>query len=1169
MGWTVGNAGSGQSASSTGQLGEGQVSAMDVLASTRTYYIAADRVNWDYAPSQRMRCYPDGFAAMPAGVTRIGGVFVKTQYREYTDATFKVLKPRGPDWVHLGSLGPALYAEVGQVLVVVFRNNLPFPVNVAPTGGLVIAPHVSGGLTSATFTEAVPPGRTVTYHWAVPELAGPVPGATVSSRMWLYRSSVDPVVHDNAGLIGPIIVAGRGQAGPDGRARDVDRDVVSVFAVVEERSSPFAAQHDPQLTAGASFTKNMINGWEFCNMPAGAITLRTGERVRWHVSSVGNHDGLHNFHWHGHLVELNGHHVDQFTGIPTASYSVNMVPDEPGNWFFHCHVNKHMGGGMVDMYTVQGPRAPLPPSTGVQRVYYIAAEEQLWDYVPLGADYCSDPPKPFTPDSLGYTYLSGPWAGSNTSTSAAAGANRSSTPTARLGSRLTKTLYVQYTDATFTTPAPRTAATAYLGFTGPIIRANVGDTIKVMFLNRARMPTSIHAHGVRYTKANEGTLYDDGSDPATEKADDVVAPGQNYTYTWHVRETSGPGPRDPSSLLWIYHGHVDEAAETNAGLMGGIIITGRGMARSAINLTPVDVDRELVILMTVTNETASSNFKANLQTADPSAASNPAALSRTTADPDFQAHMLKHSINGFMYCNLPHLNFTVGERVRLHIMSFGSVEDTHSVHLGGPRFDYNRHHSDAVQVSPGGMISADVAFTAPGNYELQCRMAHHINAGMRARYTVLPKPADPQADPQQQPQPAAGTPLTGVTRAYFIQAEPLEWDYAPAGYQKCTETDLSGKSAPYLLKSSASIGSKYRKAVYREYTDESFTVRKPGPDYTGLVGPLVVAEVGDRLEVHFRNALTDLPHYPVNLAPGGGLVEDGSDAECEGGAPVAAGGHCVYRWIVPDTAGPGLDDVSTVAYGYTSSVDVASAPNLGLVGALVVAGRGELQPPVGPGAAPLPGGVDFLVPLYFQVMDENASPYLAVNAKAAGVNLTAMGTIKDGHSEHGTTNTAAHQDEHSTHMPGGGSGSGMSGSGSGMNMSGGGSGGMAMEPADFMETNRMHAINGYVYCNLPRPAFPTGSLVRWVLMAYGSESEFHSPYFTNHDTQVDRFGWSTLASLMPATIRTADMRAGAPGNWLMFCDVHHDYMAGMMAEFRVLPDNSSSSSSSSRQQRLA
>ncbi len=40
------------------------------------------------------------------------------------------------------------------------------------------------------------------------------------------------------------------------------------------------------------------------------------------------------------------------------------------------------------------------------------------------------------------------------------------------------------------------------------------------------------------------------------------------------------------------------------------------MARSAIDLTPVDVDRELVILMTVTNETASSNFKVGGQRAN-------------------------------------------------------------------------------------------------------------------------------------------------------------------------------------------------------------------------------------------------------------------------------------------------------------------------------------------------------------------------------------------------------------------------------------------------------------------------------------------------------------------------------------------------------------------------
>lgn len=52
-------------------------------------------------------------------------------------------------------------------------------------------------------------------------------------------------------------------------------------------------------------------------------------------------------------------------------------------------------------------------------------------------------------------------------------------------------------------------------------------------------------------------------------------------------------------------------------------------------------------------------------------------------------------------------------------------------------------------------------------------------------------------------------------------------------------------------------------------------------------------------------------------------------------------------------------------YGYTSSVDVATAPSAGLAGALVVAGRGQLV--AGPDGSLLPRGVDLMVPLYWQV----------------------------------------------------------------------------------------------------------------------------------------------------------------------------------------------------------
>ena len=58
--------------------------------------------------------------------------------------------------------------------------------------------------------------------------------------------------------------------------------------------------------------------------------------------------------------------------------------------------------------------------------------------------------------------------------------------------------------------------------------------------------------------------------PARERA---VPPGKSYTYTWVADETAGPGPADPSSIVWLYHSHVMEEEEANLGLIGTIVIT--------------------------------------------------------------------------------------------------------------------------------------------------------------------------------------------------------------------------------------------------------------------------------------------------------------------------------------------------------------------------------------------------------------------------------------------------------------------------------------------------------------------------------------------------------------------------------------------------------------------
>lgn len=85
---------------------------------TRTYYIAADEVNWDYAPSGYDVAMGHPFDALEKlytepGPHRIGGVYKKAIYREYTNGTFTKLKPRPADQQYLGLVGPILRGEVG------------------------------------------------------------------------------------------------------------------------------------------------------------------------------------------------------------------------------------------------------------------------------------------------------------------------------------------------------------------------------------------------------------------------------------------------------------------------------------------------------------------------------------------------------------------------------------------------------------------------------------------------------------------------------------------------------------------------------------------------------------------------------------------------------------------------------------------------------------------------------------------------------------------------------------------------------------------------------------------------------------------------------------------------------------------------------------------------
>lgn len=47
----------------------------------------------------------------------------------------------------------------------------------------------------------------------------------------------------------------------------------------------------------------------------------------------------------------------------------------------------------------------------------------------------------------------------------------------------------------------------------------------------------------------------------------------------------------------------------------------------------------------------------------------------------------------------------------------------------------------------------------------------------------------------------------------------------------------------------------------------------------------------------------------------------------------------------------------------------------------------------------------------------------------------------------------------------------------------------------FPESNLMHSMNGFVYCNGPSLQLKAGERVRWLVMGFGSEADMHSPVF--------------------------------------------------------------------------
>lgn len=348
---------------------------------TRTYYIAADEVVWDYGPSGQNLIKGEEFGDwenywVGNGPTQVGRVYKKAIYREYTDSTFTDLVARAPEWEHLGIMGPLIRAEVGDTIRIVYRNNVEFPTSLHPHGVFYNKDSEGTPYNDMTderdkFDDGVPQGETHTYVWPVPERAGPAAGDQ-STVFWMYHSHTEEIRDVDAGLIGPMIVHAKGNLGADGKPNDVDREFVVGFLEFNENESWYMQENvqtymgNPEAIAfargpfgdrvatsngldwGSNFMETM-NGFVYGNLPG--MTMRVGERVRWYMMASTNFE-IHAPHWHGNTVTINGMRTDVGSMVSMGMQIAEMVPDNPGIWLFHCHVGAHLEAGMTSVYTV-------------------------------------------------------------------------------------------------------------------------------------------------------------------------------------------------------------------------------------------------------------------------------------------------------------------------------------------------------------------------------------------------------------------------------------------------------------------------------------------------------------------------------------------------------------------------------------------------------------------------------------------------------------------------------------------------------------------------------------------------------------------------------------------------------------------------------------------------
>ncbi|XP_038613796.1 coagulation factor V [Tachyglossus aculeatus] len=655
-------------------------------AGIRDYYIAAQAIDWTYRPPQ-----PEDLRSEDSGL-----VFKKIVYREYF-ADFYKEKPRSDI---SGLLGPTILAEVGDILNIHFKNLVNKPLSIHPQG--IAYGKLSEGASYADRTapfekmdDAVLPGQQFTYVWKITEDVGPTE-ADPPCLTQIYYSHENVILDFNSGLVGALLICKKGSLTEEKTQILFDKQQVLMFAVFDESKSW-------KPTPSLMYT---VNGYVNGTLPD--IQACTQDHISWHLIGMSSGPELFSVHFSGQVLEHQGHKLSTFNLVGSTAFTANMTVSHEGRWMISSLIPTHMEAGMGGYLRVKlcnkpnnGPKK-ISHSERRQmrkRTYFIAAEEVMWNYAPMNKK------------QLDQNYTS----------------QRFDNISSQTGKIYKKVVYKQYQDASFTKHLENSKPQGS-GILGPIIRAQIRDTIQIVFKNLASRPYSIYPHGVSLSKSEEAASYPvEASGNGTLNR--AVQPGEIYTYQWNILESDEPSEKDAQCVTRPYYSAVDVTRDIASGLIGLLLICKSRSLNEQGGQIKVDLEQQAVFA--VFDENKSWYIKDNID----KLSQDPASIKRD--DPRFYESNVMSTINGFVPESLPVLGFCFDDVIQWNFCSIGSWNTIVTVHFTGHSFWYEGRPEDVLTLFPMSEKSVTVPMDNVGIWMLSSMGSNEGNRSVGLRFRVV------------------------------------------------------------------------------------------------------------------------------------------------------------------------------------------------------------------------------------------------------------------------------------------------------------------------------------------------------------------------------------------------------------------------------------------------